>query len=185
MASTWGRIGRKLGSYAVEQGTELLRQLQKTEPVKRATEAITGPPHPTVPAGRPVTRNSSPTAHRARRVEYSPSLDGQADPGEVVWTWVAFEDDPAQGKDRPVLVVGRDGPTLLGLMLSSNSERDEDRNWLALGKGPWDTGNRPSWIRLDRILDVPEAGIRREGAILERARFDAVATRLRADYSWT
>ena len=41
--------------------------------------------------------------------EYSPSLDGDADPGEIVWTWVPFEEDHSQGKDRPVLLVGRDG----------------------------------------------------------------------------
>ncbi|MDH6282734.1 hypothetical protein M2284_002528 [Rhodococcus sp. LBL1] len=185
MASTWGDIGRKLGTFAAEQGPKLLRQLQNTGPVKRATEAIAGPPHPTVTPGRPVSRSSAPTAHRARRIEYAPSLDGQADPGEIVWTWVTYEEDPSQGKDRPVLVVGRDGHTLLGLMLSSNSRRDDDSNWLPLGAGHWDAENRPSWVRLDRVLDVPEAGIRREGAILDRDRFDAVATRLRSDYSWT
>jgi len=31
---------------------------------------------------------------------------------------------------------------------------------------------------------VPEESIRREGAILERHKFEIVATRLRADYSW-
>ena len=25
--------------------------------------------------------------------EYSPELDRDADPGEIVWTWVAFEED--------------------------------------------------------------------------------------------
>jgi hypothetical protein len=40
-------------------------------------------------------------------------------------------------------------------------------------------------VRLDRVLDVPEAGIRREGAILHRSSFDIVAARLRADYSWS
>ena len=38
---------------------------------------------------------------------YAPEPDGQPDPGEVVWGWVPFEDDPSQGKDRPVLLVGR------------------------------------------------------------------------------
>jgi hypothetical protein len=32
---------------------------------------------------------------------------------------------------------------------------------------------------------VPEEGIRREGAILDRAIFDAVAARLRAEYAWS
>ncbi|MGB6180713.1 MAG: type II toxin-antitoxin system PemK/MazF family toxin, partial [Rhodococcus sp. (in: high G+C Gram-positive bacteria)] len=43
---------------------------------------------------------------------------------------------------------------------------------------------RPSWVRLDRVLDVPEDGIRREGAILPRDRFDQVADRLRNQFSW-
>ncbi|MGZ4527137.1 MAG: type II toxin-antitoxin system PemK/MazF family toxin, partial [Mycobacterium sp.] len=44
---------------------------------------------------------------------------------------------------------------------------------------------RQSWVRLDRVLDVPEESIRREGAILDREIFDLVAERLRADYSWS
>jgi len=139
-------------------------------------------PNPT--PGRPVTADSAPTAHRARKIEYSPDLDGRADPGEIVWTWVAYEEDPSQGKDRPVLVVGRDGETLLGLMLSSQSKHDGDRDWIAVGSGSWDAEGRPSWIRLDRVLDVPEAGIRREGAVMDRDKFEVVATRLRADFSW-
>jgi hypothetical protein len=121
---------------------------------------------------------------RKRRLVYAPDLDGRADPGEVVWTWVAYEDLPDQGKDRPVLVVGRDGGKLLGLMLSSNPERDGQRNWYPLGEGAWDQQHRASWIRLDRVLNVPESGIRREGSVLERSRFDAVARILRRDYGW-
>jgi hypothetical protein len=128
--------------------------------------------------------SSVPTEHRGRRLEYAPDLDGAADPGEIVWTWVKYEDDPQQGKDRPVLVVGRDGRTLLGLMLSSQSERDGQRNWLALGPGAWDAEHRPSWIRLDRVLEVDEDGIRREGAVFAQDRFEQVAARLRDDYGW-
>jgi hypothetical protein len=115
---------------------------------------------------------------------YAPQLDGRADPGEIVWTWVAYEDDPAQGKDRPVLVVGRDGGTLLGLMLSSQHERDGQPNWLGLGPGGWDREGRPSWVRLDRVLEMDEDGIRREGAVLGRGQFDSVAKALRAGYGW-
>ena len=119
-----------------------------------------------------------------RHLEYAPDLDGDADPGEIVWTWVRYEDDPHQGKDRPVLVVGRDARTLLGLMLSSRHERNGQRNWLSLGPGDWDQSHRPSWIRLDRVLEVDEDGIRREGAVLDQVRFDRVAARLRAEYGW-
>jgi hypothetical protein len=119
-----------------------------------------------------------------RMLEYSPELDGRADPGEVVWTWVPYEEDPHQGKDRPVLVVGRRGRTMLGLMLSSNGRRDGERTWLPLGAGSWDRESRPSWVRLDRVLTVDERGIRREGSILERSTFDRIAIRLRGDYGW-
>ena len=97
---------------------------------------------------------------------------------------MAYEDDPRRGKDRPVLVVGRDGRRLLGLMLSSQSERDGQDGWLALGAGTWDREARPSWVRLDRVLDIPEDGIRREGAVLDRTRFDRVARALRTDHGW-
>ena len=145
----------------------------------RRTPAPEGTARPAPPVPRQV-----PTASRGRRLEYSPNLDGDADPGEIVWTWVTYEDDPAQGKDRPVLVVGRTGRTLLGLMLSSQSDRDGQRDWLALGPGDWDRDARPSWVRLDRIVEVDEDGIRREGAVLDRARFDRIAGVLRRDHGW-
>lgn len=55
---------------------------------------------------------------------------------------------------------------------------------VGIGSGAWDYEGRESWVRLDRVLDVPEESIRREGAILEREVFDVVAARLRADYAW-
>jgi hypothetical protein len=115
--------------------------------------------------------------------EYSPALDGDADPGEIVWTWVPYEDDPTQGKDRPVLVVGRDGARLLALMLTSKdhdrnavSEAHHGRYWLDIGAGAWDTRRRPSEVRLDRVLRVDPATVRREGAIVDRATFEQVVT---------
>ena len=136
------------------------------------------------PADVAARRNGGTPAPSGRHLSYAPNLDGDADPGEIVWTWVPYEEDPSQGKDRPVLVVGRQGKRLLGLMLSSQSERDGQRDWFALGAGAWDRENRPSWIRLDRVIDVDEDGIRREGAVLPRDRFDAVARELRAEYGW-
>jgi hypothetical protein len=153
----------------------------------RGAAAAPAPPaaRPAAPVARPAPDvRATAGAPRGRHLEYRPSLDGHADPGEIVWTWVPFEDDPSQGKDRPVLVVGRDGRRLLGLMLSSEAKRDGQPHWYALGAGAWDGEHRPSWLRLDRVLDVDEDGIRREGAILERARFDAVARVLRGEYGW-
>lgn len=178
------------------EAPKLVRHLQRSETLQRGLaqgiriglDAIAGAsstPQPALPAGRPVSSTFVPTAHRARRVVYAPDLDGRADPGEIVWTWVVYEDDPTRGKDRPVLVVGRDRSVLLGLMLSSQDHHRDDPNWVGIGSGSWDYDGRASWVRLDRVLDVPEEGIRREGAILERATFEAVAARLRAEYSWS
>ena len=98
---------------------------------------------------------------------------------------MVYEEDPSRGKDRPVLVVGRDSRTLLGLMLSSQEHHGADHSWVGIGSGSWDYEGRASWVRLDRVLDVPEEGIRREGAILDRETFEVVAARLRTEYSWS
>lgn len=176
MASKWKSFREKLAKFAREQGPGLIDQLTKSSPKPGPTPG----PKP----GRPSSTRTSPTAQHARTIEYSPDLDGRADPGEIVWTWVAFEEDPAQGKDRPVLVVGRNGATLLGLMLSSRERESRERDWVGIGAGRWDDQGRPSWVRLDRVIDIPEEGIRREGAIVDRQAFDKVAARLRSDFGW-
>jgi hypothetical protein len=198
MASQWKTLQRfqknleNLVSVAASEVPELVRQLQQSPTVQRgikiALDVIVGTSSELpaeITTGRPVTRDSAPTAHRARKLVYSPNLDGRADPGEIVWTWVTYQEDPTRGRDRPVLVVGRDHQTLLGLMLSSQEQHAADRDWVSIGSGSWDDEGRQSWVRLDRVLDVPEEGIRRQGAILERAVFELVATRLRSDYSWS
>jgi hypothetical protein len=128
---------------------------------------------------------SAPTGDRARRVVYAPDPDGAADPGEIVWAWVPFEEDARQGKDRPLLVVGRAAGELLGLMLSSQHKRDGEPGWVAIGSGAWDREGRESFVRLDRVLEVAEHGIRREGAVLSRDRFERVAEELRGRYGWS
>lgn len=122
---------------------------------------------------------------------YSPEADGHPDPGEVVWAWVAYEDDPSKGKDRPVLVIGRQGNTLLCLqMTSQDHDRDAEdearhgRVWMDVGTGGWDAERRPSEIRLDRLLRLSEPEVRREGAVLDRTMFDDVLSAARAHHSF-
>jgi hypothetical protein len=206
MASQWRTFQRRLGkvlstnlstnveNLVFNEGPKIIRQLQNSPSLQRGIqagirmglEAIAGATDqaPAITAGRPVTNHSAPTAHRARKVVYSADLDGRADPGEIVWTWVVYEDDPSRGKDRPVLVVGRDRRTLLGLILSSQ-DHHSDPDWIGIGAATWDYEGKASWVRLDRVLDVPEEGIRREGAILAPDAFERVAARLRAEYSWS
>ena len=94
---------------------------------------------------------------------YAPIENGQPDPGEVVWAWVPYEEDASQGKDRPVVLLGKDGDTWLALQLTSKDhdrdeaqESEEGRFWL------------------------PDSGLRREGAALDRALFESVVEAARA-----
>jgi hypothetical protein len=123
------------------------------------------------------------TAERAATLEYSPDLDGLADPGEIVWAWVPYEEDPARGKDRPLLVVGRHGRRLLAMMLSSRRHDDSD-DWLDLGSGAWDREGRESYLRLDRVFALDEDDIRREGSVLDPERFAQVAAVLMRMHGW-
>ncbi|ALV44891.1 hypothetical protein MB46_04585 [Arthrobacter alpinus] len=120
-------------------------------------------------------------------VVYSPKPDGAADPGEIVWTWVPYEEDHSQGKDRPVLIVGRSGKRLLALMLTSKDHSTDhrgDNDYVDIGTGSWDRQGRPSEVKLDRILQVSPADMRREGAILDAKRFGFVAKGLRSRHGW-
>ncbi|MFF7441559.1 type II toxin-antitoxin system PemK/MazF family toxin [Streptomyces sp. NPDC008122] len=119
------------------------------------------------------------------RTSYAPDCDGAPDPGEIVWTWVPFEEDDGRGKDRPVLVVAREeSGTLLAVQLSSK-RHDHDREWVAIGTGSWDSERRESWVDLDRVLRVSESGMRREACALDRLRFDRVVGRLVERYGWS
>jgi hypothetical protein len=150
--------------------------------LRAVARALSGRPAAGAPSDPVPRRTPAPGDHTGPwTASYSPARDGRPDLGEVVWTWVPYEDDPARGKDRPVLVVGRDDPWLLALMLTSK-DHDRDaadearhgRRWLDVGAGAWDAQRRPSEVRLDRVLRIDPAQVRREGAVLDRALFDRV-----------
>jgi hypothetical protein len=117
-------------------------------------------------------------------MDYNPDTDGDPDPGEIIWTWVPYEENDGRGKDRPALVVAREPQgTVLGVQLSSQ-DHDDDPDWVAVGTGGWDGDHRPSWVDTSRVLRIHERGMRREAAALPRDRFDDVAAALIQRYGW-
>lgn len=142
----------------------------------KPSSAKSSAPKPSAPASTVASNGSDyPGDYRDMiNFEYSPSLDGDADPGEIVWTWVPFEEDHSQGKDRPVLLVGRDGEYLLALMMTSkdhNNREHADPNYLDIGSGPWDPQGRASEVKLNRVIRVRPDSMRREGAIMPEDTF--------------
>ena len=122
---------------------------------------------------------------------YAPEQDGEPDPGEVVWAWVPYEDDPGRGKDRPVLVLAVTGSEVLALQLTSiDHDRDaaqeagEGRYWMDVGSGAWDSQRRPSEVRLNRLLRLDSAAVRREGAALDPTTYAAVVAAAREHHTF-
>ena len=118
---------------------------------------------------------------------YDPKTDnGAADPGEVIWCWVPYEEEDGRGKDRPVLVMAALAEAVIGAQMTSK-DHDKDaaqeahwgRYWMDIGAGAWDSKGRESEVRLDRLLLIPRREVRREGARLDRERFNQVAAAIR------
>ena len=164
---------------ASKGGSESSQKSESRKDESRQREARTSgssAPKPSAPAATVASDGSDyPGDYRDMiNFEYSPSLDGDADPGEIVWTWVPFEEDHSQGKDRPVLLVGRDGEYLLALMMTSkdhNNREHADSNYLDIDSGPWDPQGRASEVKLNRVIRVRPDSMRREGAIMPEDTF--------------
>ncbi|AIK85769.1 hypothetical protein CGLAR1_11065 [Corynebacterium glutamicum] len=125
-----------------------------------------------------------PTESMARLIFYAPDMDGQTDPGEVVWIWAPADGPQQPPRKRAIVVVGRNRNAILGLLISCNPEHRTDEDWIDIGSGSWDPRGRQSWVRLDRVLEVPELGIRRQGTVVPPGRFERIANRLRNDFNW-
>ena len=130
----------------------------------------------------PRLRAVRPSCPRCADSATRPKADGRPDPGEVVWAWVPYEEDPAQGKDRPVLVIGEeDGDSCSRSALTSRTTTSTRRRstapvasgWTS-ARAPGTASGRPSEVRLNRLLRLDPDGVRREGAALPQDMFDAV-----------
>ena len=120
---------------------------------------------------------------------YQPIMDGDADPGEVVWTRVPYQEDASVGKDRPAVVIGAQGEGVYLLQLTSKDHTREaaqeaaaGRYWFDIGTGAWDSKGRPSEVRLDRALWVKATDVRREGSILPEVTWRRIVDALEEHY---
>jgi len=188
--SLFSRIGDVLRSALAPTKTPVTRA-----PAGRTTAPAPGRPGPRTASaeqalsspgqsGASATTEVDPRQIGAVRMTYSPATDGAPDPGEIVWTWVPFEERDGRGKDRPVLVVAAErAGTYLAVQLTSKSHQG-DAEFVPIGSGAWDSAGRPSWVNIDRVFRLHAAGMRRETAGLPAAAFTTVEARLRQRYGW-
>ena len=118
------------------------------------------------------------------RIDYAPDRDGAPDAGEIVWTWVPYEEGDGRGKDRPVLVIGRQSADRVYAVRMTSKPHDRDRDYLSIGSGAWDSQGRESWVDIEQLYSVHETGLRREAAVLDRSLYDRVRAALAGRYGW-
>ncbi|UWF78661.1 type II toxin-antitoxin system PemK/MazF family toxin [Microbacterium sp. EF45047] len=117
-------------------------------------------------------------------VGYSPTRNSLPDSGEVIWTWVPYEEGDGRGKDRPVLVIGRQSDDRVYAVRMTSRPHDGDRDYIGIGSGEWDSRGRESWVDIEQLYSVHRDGMRREAAVLDEARYGRVAEALIRRYGW-
>lgn len=133
-------------------------------------------------AGTTATRRIPPP--RSLSLSYAPNRDGAPDAGEVVWTWVPFDENDGRGKDRPLLVIARQNRDRVYAMRLTSTPHPGDARFVPLGAGEWDAAGRASWLDLEHVYSVHERGLRREASALPPDAFARVAGALRTRYGW-
>ena len=125
-----------------------------------------------------------PGSVRDLRIAYAPDPDGAPDAGEIVWTWVPYEENDGRGKDRPLLVIARASADQVYAVRMTSRSHDGDRDYLSIGSGSWDSQGRESWVDIEQLYSVHEDGLRREAAALDQRLYGRVAAALSERYGW-
>ncbi|MEX3504851.1 type II toxin-antitoxin system PemK/MazF family toxin [Corynebacterium sp. LK2510] len=165
---TTRRAAKRSSTSALDEGLALLNERLGSSPRDRRR---------TVAAHLLV----KPTAKMARGIYYAPDMDGQAEPGEVVWVTVPS----SPPRERSIVVIGREHRDVIGLLISPETDHARDDDWLGIGSGEWEDNGEECWVRLDKTLLVPETDVHRRGIYLPPRRFDRIANRLRDRFDWS
>lgn len=127
--------------------------------------------------GPGATRDLAPEEIRDLQPSYAPRMNGEPDPGEVVWTWVPYVENDGRGKDRPVLIIARLSAGAWAACYLSTKHHD---GFVSIGTGAWDSKGRESFLAPQRVFRITDSGMRRESAGIDRSTFErAVAAVLR------
>ena len=97
---------------------------------------------------------------------------------------VPYEENDGRGKDRPVLVIGRQSADRVFAVRLTSKAHDGDRDFLPIGSGAWDSQGRPSWVDIEQVYSVHREGMRREASAIDVKRFAVVAQALQRRYGW-
>jgi hypothetical protein len=174
-------LGRVFGRFSATRTTATTSSGADAASARAAAPAALLSPGQSGPSA---TVEVDPARLRDVHLTYAPAHDGEPDPGEIVWTWVPYEERDGRGKDRPVVIVSASGPgDFLAVQLTSKAH-DGDRDFLSLGTGAWDSSGRPSWVRVDRVFRVRTDGMRREAASLDAERYTLLTRALGERYGW-
>jgi mRNA-degrading endonuclease toxin of MazEF toxin-antitoxin module len=159
-----------------------LSRLLRRPSTRRAEQgASVGDPGRT---GATATVQLAPPAPRNLVIAYAPDADGAPDAGEIVWTWVPYEERDGRGKDRPVLVIGRQSADRVYAVRLTSTPHLDSPDHVPVGAGEWDDRHRASWVDVGQLYSVHERGMRREAAALDPTRFRRVASALHDRYGW-
>jgi hypothetical protein len=179
-------FGNLIRSVVAALSTTPVRKTESNHhrPADTANRGLRSAPDEPGRSGSSATVEVDPASIGRVRMTYVPSTDGDPDPGEIVWTWVPYEERDGRGKDRPVLIVAEEpSGTRLAVQLTSKPH-DGSEDYVPIGSGPWDAQGRPSWVNVDRVFRVYPEGMRREAAAIDKSAYVRVAGVLRDLYGW-
>lgn len=193
--TTGRRVGRQVLNDVIDSATKkmtgsssagnrsdgLRRDSRTRKPAKNMTARMGGATSASFPGRNDDAIEYDVTRYGLPDFAYRPENDDAPDPGEIVWTWVPYEENNGQGKDRPVLVLAELGEhVIFAQTTSKDHDRDAaqearwNRYWMDIGSGAWDSKGRPSEVRINRLMIVHHDRIRREGARLDQSIFHQV-----------